>query len=273
MKKIEFIKMHGLGNDFVIIDRRKASLEITHDIISKISDRRTGAGCDQIITIDKPSSKDFDAKINIFNSNGDEAEACGNGTRCVAKIIFQEVEKTNLHLESIAGILKAYLNDNGNISINMGRIKDTWSEIPLSKKIDTHNVPISVNKFSKGFAVNIGNPHIVFHGRDIYSLDLKNIGPKIENHTLFPNKTNVEFIEIVEKNKIKIRVWERGVGETLACGSGACASVYAGYVKGLNNNYCEVIFKKGSLFIEINNNNEVIMTGPTDVSFFGKINL
>ena len=144
MKKIEFIKMHGLGNDFVIIDRRKAPLEITHDIISKISDRRTGAGCDQIITIDKPSSKDFDGKIN-----GDEAEACGNGTRCVAKIIFQEVEKNNLHLESIAGILKAYLSDNGNISVNMGRIKDAWSEIPMSKKIDTHNVPISVKKFSK----------------------------------------------------------------------------------------------------------------------------
>ena len=281
MKKLKFIKMHGLGNDFVIIDRRRQDIEINNEVVNKISNRKTGAGCDQIITIDKASSNSVDAKVIIFNSNGDQAEACGNGTRCVAKILFENLKKEKLILETVAGKLIAEKGLNGNISINMGQAKESWKDIGISKevartdfrnrKVNTRDIPIYVKNFSNGFAISIGNPHLVFFGKEIDKLDLLEIGPIIENNNLFLNKINVEFVEIINKEKIKMRVWERSVGETLACGSGACAAVYAGYIKKNISDSCEVGLKNGSLFIKIINNNEVIMTGPAEISYYGDI--
>ena len=270
MEKLEFIKMHGLGNDFVIVDLRKQKISIDENIVKKISDRRTGAGCDQIITIDHSLSNEVDGKIKIYNATGDQAEACGNGTRCVASIFFSELNKNNVILESVAGKLKAKLNNDGNISVNMGTVKENWSDIPLIRNMDTKNIPLNIKNFSKGFAINIGNPHIVFFGENIQNIDLENIGPKIENHIFFPKKINVEFVEVINNKLIKMRVWERGVGETLACGSGACASVYAGFKKKLLENSCEVALKKGSLFINIVSR-EIVMTGPAEISYYGNI--
>ena len=272
MQKIEFTKMHGLGNDFIIIDKRSNRIEINDNLIQKLSDRRTGAGCDQLITINESQNNNADIRIDIFNPAGDKAEACGNGTRCVAKILFDENnDKSSLKILSEAGTLIAKKVGN-QISVNMGIIKTDWDKIPLRKEVNTLNVPIHVDGFDKGVAVNIGNPHIVFFGKSIKNINLDEIGPKIEHHHLFPNKTNVEFIEVVNSNKIKMKVWERGAGITLACGSGACAAVYAGWKKKLIENNAEVQLEKGSLHISIVDN-EAIMTGPAEISYNGYINI
>ncbi len=263
--------MHGLGNDFVIIDNRKNNLEISKEIINKISDRKTGAGCDQLITINPSLNLGYDVGIKIFNPSGDKAEACGNGTRCVAKLIFEETNKNSLNIKSDAGILHAKKKGE-NISVNLGKCFTNWKKIPLTKKIDTLNMPIKIENFNNGIAVNVGNPHIVFFGQNIEKVNLHQIGPEIENHELFPNKTNVEIIEIINKQQIKMRVWERGVGITLACGSGACAAVYAGMLKNFLDKKVEVILEKGSLYIEIIND-EAIMSGPAEISFQGNIEI
>jgi len=272
MQNIDFIKMHGLGNDFVVIDKRINNIEISKEFINKLSDRKSGAGCDQLITIHHSSSNDHDAYIKIYNPGGDSAEACGNGTRCVAKLLFQEKNNSELKIKSDAGILIAKKINDQYISVNLGKLSHHWRDIPLAKNIDTLNIPIIINGFSSGVAVNIGNPHIVFFGNNINDINLSTIGPKIENNKLFPNKINVEIIEILNENKIKIRVWERGVGITQACGSGACASVYAGKLKKLLNDNVEVEFERGSLFISIEDNH-AIMTGPAEISFRGKISI
>jgi len=272
MQKIEFIKMHGLGNDFVIIDRRTNNIDINKNIILKLSDRKTGAGCDQVITIDKNISLDHDACIQIFNPNGDSAEACGNGTRCVAKLLFEEKKTNNLKLRSLAGILSAQKINNNIISINLGRLSHHWEDIPLTREVDTLNVPIQLENFTSGVAVNVGNPHIVFFGKNINLFDLNSFGPKIENHELFPDKTNVEIVEIVNRKVLKMRVWERGAGITLACGSGACAAVYASTLKDMTDNDVEVKLAKGSLRVKIQNN-EAIMMGPAEESFRGYIEI
>ncbi len=212
MQKIEFIKMHGLGNDFVIIDRRSKEIEINDNLIRKLSDRRTGAGCDQLITINNTDNKNANIRIDIFNPAGDKAEACGNGTRCVAKILFDENdEKKTLKILSDAGTLIAK-KVGADISVNMGKITTFWKKIPLSEDMDPLNIPIRVEGFDNGVGVNIGNPHIVFFGKSIENIDLNQIGPKIETHKFFPKKTNVEFIEIINSKKIKMKVWERGAG-------------------------------------------------------------
>lgn len=272
MKKINFIKMHGLGNDFVIIDQRVHKIEINNELVKKLSNRKIGAGCDQLITINSSNEKNIEAQIKIFNPTGDVAEACGNGTRCVAKLLFSETNKNEIKILSDAGILYAKKIDRNNISVNLGKLSTSWDKIPLSENIDSLNIPINFDGLSKGVAVNIGNPHCIFFTDNIDNIDLNVIGPLIENHKLFPKKTNVEIIEVINKRKIKMKVWERGVGITLACGSGACASVYAGQLKNLVGNNVEVRLEHGSLFINIENS-EAIMTGTAEISFHGTINI
>ena len=189
--------------------------------------------------------------MEFINSDGSTSEACGNGTRCCAKILFGvNNQKQTLKILSDAGTLMAKKIDT-NISVNMGKITTHWKIIPLSEEMDTLNIPIQIDGFDKGVGVNIGNPHIVFFGNSIESIDLNQLGPKIENHKFFPNKTNVEFIEVINSKKIKMKVWERGAGITLACGSGACAAVYAGWKKNLIEKNTEVQLEKGSLHIDI----------------------
>ena len=285
MQKIQFIKMHGLGNDFVIIDRRIDNVEINKDIINKLSDRRAGAGCDQVLTIDKSTSFDHDARIQIFNPNGDSAEACGNGTRCVAKLLFEEKNTTSIKLQSQAGTLNAKKIDNDTISVNLGKVSHKWKDIPLAKELDTLNLTLEAldvktyGNDERGFyllthvvAVNVGNPHVVFFGKNIEQCDLENFGPKIENHALFPEKINVEIVEIINRKIIKMRVWERGAGVTLSCGSGACAAVYASILKDMTDDEVEVKLEKGSLQVKIKDN-EAIMIGPAEESFRGYIEI
>ena len=190
----------------------------------------------------------------------------------VIKILFDEdSNKEILKIQSDAGILESK-KINNLISVNMGLIKNTWDKIPLSKEIDTMNIPIAIDGYSNGVAVNVGNPHVVFFGKSIKDTDLEIIGPRIENHELFPKKTNVEIVEVINPKLILMRVWERGVGITLACGSGACAAVYAAWKKGLIENNAEVKLEKGSLHINIINN-EAIMTGPAEISYQGSLEI
>ena len=272
MQRIEFIKMHGLGNDFVIIDCRFNNIEITKDIIRKLSDRKTGAGCDQVLTIENKISDNHDACIKIFNQNGDSAEACGNGTRCVAKLLFDENNSSSIKLLSLVGTLIAKKFNDNLISVNLGKISHYWKDIPMANKLDTLNIPIKLENFSSGVGINIGNPHVVFFGEDIDEFDLEKFGPQIENNSLFPKKTNVEIVEIINRKTIRMKVWERGAGITLACGTGACASVYAGMLKNLIDNEVEVQLTKGSLYIKIQNK-EAILTGPATISYRGHIEL
>jgi diaminopimelate epimerase len=266
MKK-PFIKMHGLGNDFVIIDSRNNNYIINEKNIRLISNRRLGVGCDQVIEI--KDSKSADIFMKIYNSDGSEAEACGNATRCVAGILFASSPKKNILIETVSGILKAESEANGNIKVDMGKPKLGWQDIPLSKNIDE----INFEQFSlkNGFAVNLGNPHVVFFVEDLKNFKIDKIGPFIETNELFPQKVNVEICQIISDQKIRVMVWERGAGKTLACGSGACAVLVAAYKKGLSKEIAEIQLDGGSLNISWNvkTDNHLIMSGPVSVSFLG----
>ena len=266
MKK-PFIKMHGLGNDFVIIDSRNNNYIINEKNIRLISNRRLGVGCDQVIEI--KDSKSADIFMKIYNSDGSEAEACGNATRCVAGILFASSPKKKILIETVSGILKAESEANGNIKVDMGKPKLGWQDIPLSKNIDE----INFEQFSlkNGFAVNLGNPHVVFFVEDLKNFTIDKIGPFIETNELFPQKVNVEICQIISDQKIRVMVWERGAGKTLACGSGACAVLVAAYKKGLSKEIAEIQLDGGSLNISwnIKTDNHLIMSGPVSVSFLG----
>ena len=259
--------MHGLGNDFVIIDSRNNNYIINEKNIRLISNRRLGVGCDQVIEI--KDSKSADIFMKIYNSDGSEAEACGNATRCVAGILFASSPKKKILIETVSGILKAESEANGNIKVDMGKPKLGWQDIPLSKNIDE----INFEQFSlkNGFAVNLGNPHVVFFVEDLKNFTIDKIGPFIETNELFPQKVNVEICQIISDQKIRVMVWERGAGKTLACGSGACAVLVAAYKKGLSKEIAEIQLDGGSLNISWNvkTDNHLIMSGPVSVSFLG----
>jgi len=266
MKK-PFIKMHGLGNDFVIIDSRNNNYRINDETIKIISNRRFGIGCDQVIEM--RDSKTADIFMKIYNSDGSEAEACGNASRCVAGILFASTPKKKISIETISGIINAESEVNGNIKVDMGEPRFLWNEIPLNENVKE----INFEQFSlkNGLTVNMGNPHIVFFVEDLNNINIDEIGPFIETDKLFPQRINLEICQIINRNKIKALIWERGAGKTLACGSGACAVLVAACKNGLSNETAEIMLDGGSLNISwnINSNNHVIMSGPVSVSFLG----
>tara|TARA_B100000686_G_scaffold354693_1_gene466456 strand:+ start:1996 stop:2817 length:822 start_codon:yes stop_codon:yes gene_type:complete len=268
MKK-PFIKMHGLGNDFVILDSRKNKFMLDEESIKLISNRKLGIGCDQVIEMINSTKEDIYMKI--YNSDGSEAEACGNAARCIAGLLFASSPKKEVRIETISGVLKAKSEKNGFVKVDMGRPKFFWKDIPLEKEIK--NINFSKFSLNNGMAINIGNPHIVFFVKDLDSINIEEIGPLIENDPLFPNKINVEICKIINKNKIITRVWERGSGKTLACGSGACAALIAAHKSNLTNPESEVVLDGGSLNIKwnINTDKHVIMSGPIAVSFLGDL--
>jgi len=268
MKK-PFIKMHGLGNDFVILDSRKNEYRLNPKSIKLISNRRFGIGCDQVIEM--IDSKKEDIFMKIYNSDGSEAEACGNAARCIAGLLFASMPKKEVTIETTAGVLKAESEKNGFIKVDMGEPKFFWKDIPLKKEVK--NISFDEFALNNGIAINIGNPHIVFFVKDLETINIEKIGPFIENYPLFPKKINVEICKIINENKIITQVWERGSGRTLACGSGACAALIAAHKLNLTNAESEVVLEGGSLNIKwnINTNKHVIMSGPIAVSFLGDL--
>ncbi len=263
MNKLEAYKMDGLGNDFIIFDKRKRSISITKNEIIKISDRKN-VGCDQVIFIEEnEKGKPF---LKFYNSDGGEIAACGNGSRCVAYLLMQETGNKKICLGTKAGDLEAELNEEKLIKIKIGTPIFEWKKIPLLKEMDNKNLKIKINSLNGkeiigGFALSVGNPHVVFFVDDFNNFNLNEIGPKIENHNYFPERCNVTLATIKNKKHLKIKVWERGAGLTKACGTAACASVISGSVLSHNDRCVDVEFKEGMLNIDWKTDNNIYMTG------------
>jgi len=272
MKKT-FIKMHGLGNDFVIFDGREgAPLFMPAEKIRALGDRRTGVGFDQMVIIDPPKSQDADVFMRIFNSDGGEVGACGNATRCVADLLMREKGTDKAVMETAAGCLSAVRADGHSVCVDMEKVRFGWQEIPLSHEEDTLSLPISVQMLQNPVAVNVGNPHAVFFVQQLDDVPLEKLGPGIETHHYFPEKTNVEAVEVLSRDHIRMRVWERGVGITRACGTGACAAAIAAVRRGLTDRVVKVDLEGGQLFIEWREaDNHVLMTGAATEVFRGEL--
>ena len=261
---IKAFKMDGLGNDFVIIDNREKTTNLTKDQIIKICDRKF-IGCDQLILIKKNDTSD--ATLEFFNSDGGTSGACGNGTRCIADLLARESNKKTIILTTLSGNLKSEILDEKIVSTEIGIAKTNWNEIPLSKNIDTKNLNIKIsdlnnNEHFGGTAVNVGNPHVIFFVDDNENFEIKKIGPEIENHILFPEKCNVTLATIINRKLIKVKVWERGAGLTKACGTAACATAFAARQNGLTENKVDIEFSTGKLSISIDEKNNIKMKGP-----------
>ena len=268
-------KMDGLGNDFVIIDNRSNNVELTRDQIIRICDRKF-IGCDQLIFINK--SNKGDAEMEFYNSDGSISGACGNGTRCVAFLIFKETDKKVVDLFVGSNQLKSKILENSEVETIIGVPKTHWKDIPMSKNLDTKNLGIEIsdknNSSSKGgIAVNVGNPHVIFFVDNIDNFDLEKIGPMVENNNLFPEKCNFTLANKIGNNHYKVKVWERGAGLTKACGTAACATAVAANLEKLENSSTEIEFGLGKLIINIDQNKKIHMRGPVSEIKEIKINI
>jgi len=261
---IKAFKMDGLGNDFVIIDQRNQNFNLKKDQIIQICDRNF-IGCDQLIFIEK--SKEKDAKLEFYNSDGSISGACGNGTRCVADLLSKENNDKEITLWTSSGSLNSKILGNNLVETEIGIPKTDWDKIPLNKNLDTKKLNIKIINKSGinhigGTAVNVGNPHVIFFVDNIEDYDLEKIGPEIENHEYFPEKCNVTLAKVINKNLIKVKVWERGAGLTKACGTAACATAVAGIINNVTDNKVDIQFELGKLSITIDDNQSIHMKGP-----------
>lgn len=267
---MNFIKMHGLGNDFVIFDAREVENTLTDSQIQHIANRRTGVGCDQLIVME-PSERG-DLFMRIYNPDASQAEACGNATRCVAHRYMSEAGTTECTIETLGGLLHCRLLDNDLVEVNMGAPQLKWQDIPLSREIDTLNLNIGQGEAHNPVAVGVGNPHCVFFVENAETVPVAEIGPVFEHHELFPNRTNVEFAQILAPDKIRMRVWERSAGITQACGSATCATIVAAVQRGLTGRKAEIIVDGGTLTLEYReSDNHILMTGPVAYVFEGEL--
>ncbi len=269
MKTLNFVKMQGLGNDFVVLDRREGDTQVSTGLIKNITDRRFGIGCDQLIVIEK--SGKADVFMRIYNPDGSEAGACGNATRCVADIAMKDLEKDLIGIETISGVLQCSRVDEKTITVDMGEARLGWKEIPLAQEMDTLHLRISAGPFSDPVGVNVGNPHAVFFVSKVEKQRIENFGESLETHALFPERANIEFVEVIDRQTVRMRVWERGAGITNACGSGACASAVAAIRRGLTDRKVKVIMDGGPLEIEWRESDgHVLMTGGYEYVFEGQ---
>lgn len=258
-----FAKMHGLGNDFVVIDERTAPVAMTEALARAIADRRTGVGCDQLILIG--GSARADVAMRIFNNDGSEVEACGNATRCVPLFVGRDVT-----VETKAGLLDARRDGMG-VSVDMGEPRFDWDAIPLAYAMDTLAMPASWEDLPPPAAVNVGNPHVIFFVPDLDALDIARIGPMIETDPLFPARVNVNFAQVMDAHHLRLIVWERGAGLTRACGTGACATAVAAIRRKLCTGPVTVTLPGGDLAIDWQPGGTIRMTGPATHVFDGTL--
>ena len=271
---LPFLKMHGLGNDFVVVDGRTADAALSEAQYRAVGDRRRGVGYDQFLTILPPKNGGL-AYMAIHNPDGSQAQACGNGTRCVASLLMDEAGAEEIVLETVVGGLVCKRAADGRVTVDMGKANLGWNEIPISVETDTLEVTVpGAEAYGPATMVNMGNPHAVFFVADAEALDLARIGPPIETNPIFPERANIEFVSVLAPDRLRMRVWERGAGITQACGSGACATVVAAARRGMiPGRSASVVLDGGVLDITWREDGHVEMTGPVATSFSGTLDL
>jgi diaminopimelate epimerase len=276
--KIKFSKMHGLGNDFVVIDGMRQYVELTPEMIRALGDRHTGIGFDQLLLVEPPTAPGADFRYRIFNADGGEVEQCGNGARCFVRFVHDQklTDKTAIVVETKRGIIHPRLEANGLVTVDMGQPRFTPAEIPFESETDAAEQPLSLADGATLMigAVSMGNPHAVTVVADVDTAPVAGQGPLIESHARFPQRVNAGFMQVIDRHNIRLRVYERGAGETLACGTGACAAVVSGIRRGLLDSPVRVQTRGGELNIAWNGAGQsVIMTGPAVTVFTGEIDL
>lgn len=272
MNQIKFIKANGLGNDFVIFPKYN-NLKITKSFINYISDRKVGVGCDLVVFIKESENNFSDLVVKFFNRDGSEAEICGNALRCVGKYFNQLTKKKNLTVETNSGLIDIAILNPDKIAVDLGKPNLSWDKIPLIKQFDTHNMQFNFDYLKDGFAVNIGNPHVIFFVDEIYKEKLEVDSVKILKKNYFPKGVNVSVVKISSKKIINILTFERGVGITEACGSGAGAAAFASFILNHCNRNIQVCMNGGNLNVEITQDKHILTIGDAKEVFNGEIKL
>lgn len=269
MRKLAFVKMHGLGNDFVVLDARREPIAIDAAGARALADRHTGIGCDQLILLEPPQAAAAQVVMRIRNPDGSKAETCGNATRCIAWLLHRETGARRVVIETAAGLCGAEILADGRIAVDMGPARSDWRDIPLSRAADTARLPLAAGPLSEPTCTSLGNPHATFFVDDVDVVDLAAVGPILERDPLFPQRANIGVAVVQNKARLRLRVWERGAGITRACGSAACAAVVAAHRRGLAGRRAVVELDGGTLDISWREDEHVIMTGPAALSFEG----
>ncbi len=286
--RADFVKMHGCGNDFVVLDARAAPLDLTPARIAALADRRRGIGCDQLVVL-HVADGDADVAVRFFNPDGGEAGACGNATRCVAELVGAPSGQRRVRVRTVAGLLASERLADGRVRVDMGPPGLGWAEIPLARPMDTLRLDLGGDAGVGGdtdprrdgdpgalgapAAASMGNPHATFFVPDLAVLDIDRHGPALERHPLFPERANVGFAQVLAPDRLRLRVWERGAGLTLACGSGACAALVNAARRGLTGRRAEVVMDGGTLEVTWREDGRVLMTGPVATAFAGTVTL
>jgi diaminopimelate epimerase len=269
---LSFTKMHGLGNDFVILDGRSQDIKPTRDFLAALADRKRGIGYDQLIVLRAPKSPSADIYMDMFNADGSTVRACGNATRCVARLLFDENGKSSGTIETVAGLLAVRQISPDIIAVDFGAPKLEWQDIPLAQACDTLHLPLAAENVSDPCAVNMGNPHAVFFVKNIDEVSVAERGSWFEHHELFPDRCNIEFAQILSPDRIHMRVWERGTGITEACGTGACATLVAAVRRGLSERKVDIILDGGIATVEWREaDGHVILAGPAALAYKGML--
>jgi diaminopimelate epimerase len=265
-----FVKMHGLQNDFVIIDGRKIPFSPSDAEIVRICDRHEGIGADELLVVEPPRSNGVYDFVRIINPDGREVEACGNASRCVGWLLLQESRHKEITIETLGGQLKCLDAGDKLVTVEMGRLRTGWQEIPLSREMDTLHLRIGAGPLQDPVGMNIGNPHAVFFVADLAAVDLTRYGPQLQKNPLFPQEANIGAAQLIDPKTLKLSVWERPGVLTTACGTGACVAVAAAHRRGLTDvNRMTVIMPAGSVEIELKGDGVVVMTGPVETCFAG----
>lgn len=272
MPPVSFRKMHGAGNDFVVVDARKNGCVLDSDQVRLLADRRYGVGCDQVIVIEDTANAD--ARMRIYNHDGGEVSSCGNASRCVSAILMKETGEKKIAIETKSGLLLCRADEDDLVTVDMGRPKDHWRDIPLGVEVDSLEMEMEAGMLKAPVGVGMGNPHAVFFVDDAAAVPLHELGPELEHHPLYPERANIGIAQVINEQAIRLRVWERGAGETLACGTGACAALVAAHRRGLTERKVDVMLPGGMLQIEWlpeDQGGHVLMTGPVATVFTGEI--
>lgn len=275
--KLRFTKMQGAGNDFVVIDATKSPVHLSHAQIQHIANRYFGVGCDQLLMVEATDTPGVDFRYRIFNADGGEVEQCGNGARCFVRFVVDKglTSKRDIRVETASGIIKLMLQDDGQVTVNMGAPRFTPAQIPFEAEQQSvsYELPLADETVTIS-AVSMGNPHAVMLVDNVHTAEVASLGPQIESHTRFPQRVNAGFMQVLNEHEINLRVYERGSGETLACGTGACAAAVSGIQLGTLQSPVKVHTRGGILTIQwAGGDTPVLMTGPADIVFDGEIEI